>query len=383
MRAFVWTISATLGLTGCGRSPNSASPPTNEASGTAVPLRYAKSFTIEKRGSVRIVTVLNAWKDARNGSRYVLVPKGVEPPSDVAGEIVRTPVGKYAALSTTHLASLDELGRLNDLVGFAGPERVHNPKVLEGFKRGGIKPIGAGDSASQERIAALNCEVLFASDFSEDAPARADVLRRLGVQVVMAADFSEEHPLGRAEWIRFFATFFDEDEKAERLFRAQVDEYRRLANMAATTVKRPTVLLNAPYRGVWHVPTGRSMMAKVLKDAGADYLWAGTGSGEEPLQYALQFEAVLAKAADADYWLNPGQWTSLAEAKGEDERYALFAAFRRGAVYNCDLKKSPEGGTDYWETGVNHPERVLADLVAIFHPDLVPGHRMNWYRKLP
>jgi iron complex transport system substrate-binding protein len=118
----------------------------------------------------------------------------------------------------------------------------------------------------------------------------------------------------------------------------------------------------------------------LIEAAGGKYLWDDVQSSKS---LSLQFEAVLAKAADADYWLNPGQWSSLEAMSKEDDRYRRFAPFRNGRVYNNDLKKSPDGGVDYWETGVNHPERVLADLIAIFHPELLPNHQMNWYRKLP
>ena len=365
-------------LLGCGRAPD-ASPPVSPTGGQ-VPLQFAKGFRIEKRGSVRVVTVSNSWKPGTE-RRYVLVPKGASvPPEFAASEIVRTPIGRFAAMSTTHLSAFDELGRLGDLVGFSDVKYVNNPKVREGFASGRIAAIGSGGSSSTERIASLGCEVLFASDFSEDAPERADVLRRLGVQVVSVAEFGEDHPLGRAEWIRFFAAFFDEDEKATRLFQLQAREYERLSKLAAKTTRRPTVLLNAPFGGAWHVPGGKSHAARLLADAGADYLWKDVDSaGSLP----LQFEAVFAKGAEADFWLNPGQWNSLSAAKAEDGRYARFAPFRKGNVFNSNLQKSPDGGTDYWETGVNHPERVLADLIAIFHPESLPDHRMNWYRKLP
>jgi iron complex transport system substrate-binding protein len=378
------TLIAMLFLAGCGGQPNSTAP--NVASiqpplETEVRLHYARSFRMFKRDPYRIITVVNSWKDSTEPTRYVLVPRGEIPPPDAkASEIIYTPVEKFAALSTTHLSAFDELGRLDGLVGFAGKERVVNPRVLERFNKGAIKTIGSGGGALQERIAAVGCDVLFASDFSEDAPAKADVLRRLGVQVVSAAEFSEEHPLGRAEWIRFFAAFFNEDEKAARLFQAQVDEYKRLSALAAKVSHRPTVMLNAPFGGSWHVPAGRSHAALLIEAAGGKYLWDDVQSSKS---LSLQFEAVLAKAADADYWLNPGQWSSLEAMSKEDDRYRRFAPFRNGRVYNNDLKKSPDGGVDYWETGVNHPERVLADLIAIFHPELLPNHKMNWYRKLP
>jgi len=376
-----WTLIAIVSLAGCGQSPNTTATAAVAPTSEEVPLLFAKSFRIEKHGRTQIVTVFNSWKDSATPTRYVLVPKDDVPPANASpAEIVRIPVGTFAALSTTHLSAFDELGLLDRLVGFAGKERVVNPKVLERFNKGAIKVIGSGGGASQERIAALGCDVLFVSDFSEDAPAKADVLRRLGVQVVAAAEFTEEHPLGRAEWIRFFAAFFDEGEKAERLFRAQVKEYQRLARLAAKVPKRPTVMLNAPFGGTWHVPAGRSHAALLIEAAGGRYLWDDVTSSKS---LALQFEAVLAKAGDADYWLNPGQWTSLDAALKEDGRYKNFAPFRNRRVYNNDLKKSPDGGIDYWETGVNHPERVLADLMAILHPELLPNHQMNWYRKLP
>jgi iron complex transport system substrate-binding protein len=41
------------------------------------------------------------------------------------------------------------------------------------------------------------------------------------------------------------------------------------------------------------------------------------------------------------------------------------------------------GGNDYWETGVANPDRVLADLISIFHPELLPHHQRSWYWQLP
>ena len=40
------------------------------------------------------------------------------------------------------------------------------------------------------------------------------------------------------------------------------------------------------------------------------------------------------------------------------------------------------GGSDYFETGVTNPDLILADLVKIFHPDLLPDHELYFYRQL-
>ena len=40
------------------------------------------------------------------------------------------------------------------------------------------------------------------------------------------------------------------------------------------------------------------------------------------------------------------------------------------------------GGNDYWETGTSRPDLVLADLLKIFHPELVPEHDLFFHRRL-
>jgi len=37
---------------------------------------------------------------------------------------------------------------------------------------------------------------------------------------------------------------------------------------------------------------------------------------------------------------------------------------------------------DYYESGVANPDKILADLVAIFHPELMPEHDFYYYTQL-
>jgi iron complex transport system substrate-binding protein len=96
----------------------------------------------------------------------------------------------------------------------------------------------------------------------------------------------------------------------------------------------------------------------------------------------LDFESVFDRAADADFWLNVGYWDSLATGLAEDERYAEFRAFQEGNVFNNTQRITPGGGVDMYESGVTNPDVVLADLVKIFHPDLLPDHELFYYQKL-
>jgi iron complex transport system substrate-binding protein len=81
-------------------------------------------------------------------------------------------------------------------------------------------------------------------------------------------------------------------------------------------------------------------------------------------------------------WIHPYGWHSLADGLATDERMADFEAFRTGRVYNNDARVNAYGGNDYWETGSLRPDLILADLIEIFHPDLI-DHELVFHRRLP
>jgi iron complex transport system substrate-binding protein len=76
-----------------------------------------------------------------------------------------------------------------------------------------------------------------------------------------------------------------------------------------------------------------------------------------------------AMAANADYWriLNsfPGDF-SYDALKASEPRNELFKAFREKRIIYCNMKQTP-----YYELTPVEPDVVLADLVAVFHPELM------------
>jgi iron complex transport system substrate-binding protein len=204
-------------------------------------------------------------------------------------------------------------------------------------------------------------------------------LREAGLPVVINAEWSEQEPLAMAEWIKFIALFFNREAEAEAIFNNIAEEYIRLKGRAAVVQDRPTVLTGAPFQGTWWMAGGRSFFARLLEDAGAVYLW---NDNDDTGAIPLSFEAVYARAAYADFWINTGYWEHRVEALEEDPRFAEFRAYRAGTMYNNNNRVNGYGGNDFWESGRANPHLVLADLVAIFHPELLPGHEFVYYRKL-
>ena len=51
-------------------------------------------------------------------------------------------------------------------------------------------------------------------------------------------------------------------------------------------------------------------------------------------------------------------------------------------MFNNNRRTNGIGGNDYWESGITNPHLVLADLIKIFHPDLLPDHDLYYYHPL-
>ncbi len=127
------------------------------------------------------------------------------------------------------------------------------------------------------------------------------------------------------------------------------------------------------------MPGGESYTAILLRDAGADYVWA---DDESTGTLYLDFETVFDEAQDAEYWMNIWGHASQEAMLSVDERFGDFRAFEEGRLYAYDARGS-DFSTEYWETGVAHPDVILQDLITIFHPDLMPDHDLYYYRQLP
>lgn len=345
-----------------------------------VSLSDSVGWTIEYFNNYKVITVLNPWRDADVQFRYVLVQCGTPPPDDVGDALViEVPVKSVVAMSTTQLPHLSELGLLDKLVGVDSFLYINNPDVRKKIDAGELVEIGGGGQVNVEQALDLQPDLIMTYGVGNPEFDAHPKLLEAGLKVVLNSEYMETSPLGRAEWIKFTAAFFNREAKATEVYDTIARRYKEMAAKARNVPNKPTVFTGTPFRGTWFMPGGRSYVAQLLADAGATYLWADdTSTGSQP----LSFEQVFERARDAEFWLNPGTWKSLADGKAEDERFTQFAAFQKGNVFNNNKRLNENGGNDYWESGVTNPHLVLADLIRIFHPDLLPDHELYFYQKL-
>ena len=344
-------------------------------------VEYASGFEVEYNSNYKVVTVTNPWQGAQESFRYVLLQCGTPAPPDVEGTVIEVPVENIVAMSTTYLPIIEDLGVIDRLIGLDSYMWTTNSAVQARIAAGDIAEIGSGAAVNVELTLDLDPALVMTYGTGFADYDTHPVLLEAGIPVALNGDFVEQNPLGRAEWMKFIALFFNREADAVAQFEDIATEYHAVAELTTALTERPTVLLGSVYNGTWYVAGGESYMAKMLADAGAAYLWSDEGGvGALP----LDFESVYAVAADVDFWLNPDSsfWFTAANVLDSDPRYGDFAPLKRGQLFNNNAKVNEHGGNAYYEEGAAHPERVLKDLVKILHPHLLPDHELRFYQQM-
>lgn len=342
----------------------------------------AGNFSVEYHKSYKVVTVHQTYLGGP-AERYVLLPCGAPKPhvaADLAkAPVISVPIASLFSSSTTHLPLLVDLDRLDVLTGVSTFDSILSPPVVARIKGGHVvefAPIGVIDA---ERVVSQHPSMLMTG--GSDSPTFT-ALRAAGIPVVANAEWLEPTALGRAEWVKYMALYLNEERKANARFAAIKSAYRSLVQRthAIADEDRPRVMAGWGSRGSFAIAGGRSYMAGLITDAGGRYVWAdnrSTGSA------TVDLEAQIQRAADADIWINGGGWRNLDAMLADEPRYAEFKAFRHGHVWVYERLMTASGGNDYWSRSVTRPDLLLADLIKIFHPDLVPEHSFEWYLQVP
>jgi iron complex transport system substrate-binding protein len=348
---------------------------------SSLQLKYARGFTIDYYDGFKVLTVRDLIDTSKTDLRYVLLPKGKPMPVGFENDCaIETPVTKVACISTPHIAELTKLGLADSIAAVTNADLIYTSEVDEKVKKNEIADIGAQE-INYEKLVELHPAFVFTSGDFDGGDKMKLKLNSLGIKYVLNLEYKEQDPLARTEWLKFIAAFYDREQVADSIFGEIEKNYLSLKNKVTIAKEKPTAFCNMPFKEIWYMPCKGNYMTSLLNDAGSDYLWKDESAGAQ-LSLSFDYETVYNKAANADYWLNTGFASSLAEIKAADKKNAFFKAFKSGNVYNNNKRNTPAGGFDFWESGTVNPDKILADLIYIFHPDLLPGHELYYYQKL-
>ena len=308
------------------------------------------------------------------GYHFALVEKGTEADVPEGYVKVSVPIKRTICMTSLQLSNFIALDALDVVKGITSTKNLFNKDVHQRVKTGDIVKIGMEGEFDPELILAANPELIFISPFKRGGYA---TIKETGIMLIPHLGYKELDPLGQAEWVKFVAMFIGKEKEANDLFDGIAKRYLDLKELAQKTTTRPTIFSGEMHGGNWFAVGGKNHLAQLFRDAGADYILNNEETGGTPIEY----EQMYAIAANADYWriLNSFSGDFSYEAlKKSEPRNALFKAFKEKHVIYCNMKKTP-----YYEVTPMQPDVLLQDMVAIFHPELLPNdYQPRYYRLL-
>lgn len=330
---------------------------------------YASGFSIKGAEGYEssIITVTNPWQGADSITTQLFIARGGESvPEGFTGQVLEGDASRIVAMSSTHIAMLDAVGEAGRVVGVSGIDYISNPVIAA--NRDSIGDVGYEGNINYELLLSLDPDLVLLYGVN-GASSMEGKLNELGIPFMYVGDYLEESPLGKAEWMVALSEVVGNRTEGEQVFGGIPVRYNELKKRVADTVlDAPSVMLNTPYGDSWFMPSTESYVARLVKDAGGDYIYnKNTGNSSMP----IDLEEAYKLTSEADMWLNVGMANTLDELRTSCPKFSDTRCFRNGSVWNNNLKTNPAGGNDYYESAVVNPDILLRDLVKIFHPELV------------
>lgn len=341
--------------------------------------QYASGFEIvgTPNGESTILRIHNPWQGAEDVTTQLFISRNNEPaPADFQGEVIRGDIERVICMSSTHVAMLDAIDEVERVVGVSGINFISNDYVRANKDK--VLDVGYDSEANYELIVALDPDIVLLYGVT-GASSIENKLSELNIPYAYVGEYLEQVPLGKTEWMVAIGEIIGERARAEQIFRQIPERYNALKKTAsAATSPQPKVMINTPYADSWVMASTSSYVARLIADAGGDYIYRkNTSNSSMP----IDIEEAARLSAEADVWINVGSLTSLDQMRRQFPKFADTPCVVRGAVFNCDKRSQPGLGNDYWESGIVNPDLILRDLIKIFHPELV-SEEFVYYRQL-
>lgn len=332
----------------------------------SIEIKYAKGLKVEYLGENIHISISNPDPSAKHSATEEFF-------------ITKEQAKQNTFICTTalQLGNFEVLGLEERIVGMNSLKNLFSPRMKEQMKSGKTVKIGKEGNFDLETVIASKPNYIFVSASKHGG---FEALKDCGIPLISHHGYKESTPLAQAEWIKLIGILTGETQKANAIFSDIEKKYNTLKEEVAKATSAqgaaiPTIASGRQLRDGWYIVGGKSYMAQLFKDAGADYIYS---DNEDAGGTTLDFEAAYAKSITADFWQTDGAFegdftlTSLSE---EDARYADMKAYKEGKVLFCNLSQTP-----YRELAGVQPHLLLADFVKALHPELLPSYESKYYK---
>ena len=365
-------------LFSCGNSQNKTGlnlvmGSTADSSAMIAP-QYAKGFNVKYADNITLLEINDPENKEAEQFHFALVDKSFKGEIPNGYTRLNIPIRSAICMTSLQLSNFLKLDIPEMVVGITSTRHLHNQKMNQQLKEGTTHKIGIEGNFDNEVIIAINPDVIFISPFKRGG---YDAIRNVEIPMIPHLGYKELTPLGQAEWIKVIGLLTGNASLANSTFEAIESRYNNLKSIVDTVKRRPTVFSGEMRGGNWYAVGGRSFLAQLFRDAGGDYFLK---ENEESGGVTLDYETVYTNAAHADYWRIVNSFEgeySYNVLKEQDNRYTDFDAWKKHGVIYCNMKEVP-----FYERMPVEPEVVLADFIHVFHPDVLPNHKPQYYHLL-
>ena len=365
-------------LFSCGNSQNKTGlnlvmDGTADSSAMIAP-QYAKGFNVKYADNITLLEINDPENKEAEQFHFALVDKSFKGEIPNGYTRLNIPIRSAICMTSLQLSNFLKLDIPEMVVGITSTRHLHNQKMNQQLKEGKTHKIGIEGNFDNEVIIAINPDVIFISPFKRGG---YDAIRNVEIPMIPHLGYKELTPLGQAEWIKVIGLLTGNASLANSTFEAIESRYNNLKSIVDTVKRRPTVFSGEMRGGNWYAVGGRSFLAQLFRDAGGDYFLK---ENEESGGVTLDYETVYTNAAHADYWRIVNSFEgeySYNVLKEQDNRYTDFDAWKKHGVIYCNMKEVP-----FYERMPVEPEVVLADFIHVFHPDVLPNHKPQYYHLL-
>ncbi|KAJ1946289.1 hypothetical protein EC988_005573 [Linderina pennispora] len=341
-----------------------------------VEVKYAKLFSVDYHKTYKVVNNLST------NNTYVLYQCGSKKPSEKADAYIEVPVRSAAAWATTAAIFIEALGVQNNIKNLGTAPSIVSP-CLQKLLQDDIQPFNEGNATAAELQEQQNM-VVFNMQGGQDAKSN---------NTVYSVEYLEGSALGRSEWVKFFAPFFNAEERANKLFDSVASNYDCFKSKASKEYNdiRPVIAWTsyaAPSKfnnntAYWQVSYA-DYKYSLVRDAGARML----NTTDHQTTKFTKSDAFLHALEEADILIDESglsyNYTDLLKNYGIDDPSKVnYTWVKNSRIYRPDLIQSAEGGLGWFEAPFAFADALLQDIVGVAHPKFIKdGYKSNWFRNL-
>ena len=327
--------------------------PVNRSSeGIFIPNQYAKLFQIQTTDTDTILMVFG--QDRQIIGSYFWGSSNALPNHRKIHQN-----HKIISLSVVFSRWLSLLNAQNQIVAV---DNVHyHPKDIP--LNEDVQSIKKGNVLNQEAMWSIQPGLVFSYQLNGQKPEDTRWQKQDSVNFIWIQAHLESHPLARAEWIRAIGWLMGKPSLSDSIYTDIAQRYHDIC-LDSQKDNKPTVMLNAPYEGVWYVPQEKAFTTQLFLDAGYSTAWLTGNKSTGMGAYTISLEDAVRHIESADYWMHLGA------AKNRTELFELEPRLRsmelhKTKLFQFDAKLEANNANPFWDLGACRPDMVLRDLISI------------------